>query len=208
MQKEYKRVRIFNNNFLEKFSLVNWYTPFIFWIPASLFLFINNIRMYNLLPREYFVIFILGVLTWTLAEYLIHRYLFHYRCRSKLGKKIVYIMHGNHHEDPGDPLRGVMPIIPAAFYLSILYGMFYLIIPIECLDAFFSSFIIGYLMYDGAHFYTHHAKPKTRVGKYLRKMHLIHHVRDDIIFGISSPLWDYLFGTISKREQNKVLDNY
>jgi len=114
-------------------------------------------------------------------------------------------MHGNHHEDPEDPHRGVMPIVPAAFYISLLYGLFYLLIPPAYINAFFASFLVGYLLYDEIHFYTHHANPKTKIGKYLRKMHLIHHVRDDIMFGISSPLWDLIFGTYY-RKNSKMED--
>ena len=205
MAKKYKRVSITNNAFLERFSLVNWYTPFLVWIPVIIFLFIRNMNSYQHSTNIYILILISGVLLWTLTEYLMHRFLFHFNSSSKIGDRIVYIMHGNHHEDPADPLRGVMPILPATFYISILYLLFSLFIPIQYLDALFASFLVGYLLYDGIHFYTHHGNPKNKVGKYLRKMHLIHHVQEGTMFGISSPLWDLVFRTYYRKETEKKL---
>ena len=61
---------------------------------------------------------------------------------------------------------------------------------------FFGGFLIGYLLYDYIHFYTHFVTPKSRIGKGLRKRHLQHHFAgDDIWYGVSSPFWDYVFRT-------------
>src|SRR5947199_9596471 len=54
-------------------------------------------------------LFLLGVLLWTLLEYLIHRYIFHYEPKSRLGKQLQYIIHGVHHAYPNDTRRLVMP---------------------------------------------------------------------------------------------------
>lgn len=194
-----QRVRIFENDFLESLTLVRWQTIFYVWVPVIIYLFYLSYRDFKLSITTYLITFILGLLIWSLVEYLIHRFPFHVKPKSKLGRQIVYSAHGNHHDDPFDPLRGVMPIAPAILYISILYGLFYVIIPMKFLNAFFASFLIGYLLYDGIHYYTHHGKPKSKLGKYLRRIHLVHHVHDDVMYGISSPLWDILFGTYKKR---------
>jgi len=193
------RVRIFENDFLESLTLVRLRTIFIVWIPVCIFLFYRSMTHYDLDLNTYLLILFIGLLTWSLAEYLIHRYVFHLKPSSDFGRKVVYSAHGNHHDDPFDPLRGVMPILPAILYASILYSFFYLIVPAMYLDAFFAAFMLGYLLYDGIHFYTHHARPKYKLGKYLRRVHLVHHVHDDVMFGISSPLWDWVFSTYRKR---------
>lgn len=194
-----QRVRIFKSDFLEKLTLVRWQTIFKFWVPVIIAMVIYQ----NLTFKTSFLLnlslLFLGILTWTLAEYLIHRYPFHWSPNSKWGKQLVYTMHGNHHDDPFDPLRGVMPIAPAILYVTLLYGFFYIILPASILNGFFAGFLVGYLCYDGIHYYTHHAKPKNPIGKYLRRVHLVHHVHDDTMFGISSPLWDIVFGTYVKR---------
>lgn len=194
-----RRVRIFKNDFLERLTLVRLRTIFIFWIPVGVFLVYRSYNQYGLSPNTYLVILFIGLLTWSLAEYLIHRYIFHLKPSSDFARKVVYSAHGNHHDDPFDPLRGVMPIMPAILYASILYGVFYLIIPGIYLDAFFAAFLIGYLLYDGIHYYTHHGRPKYKLGKFLKRVHLVHHVHDNVMFGISSPLWDHVFSTYRKK---------
>ena len=199
-QKRPKRVRIFKNDFLESLTLVRWQTIFKFWIPVILlFIYVGNIQYHLKLETNIGLLFS-GILVWSLMEYLIHRFPFHFRSNSEWSKQIVHTMHGNHHEDPGDPLRGVMPIIPAISYLTILYGLFALLVPAQFLKIFFSGFLIGYLCYDGIHYFTHHGKPKSKIGKYLRRSHLLHHVHHDRMYGISSPLWDILLGTYIKKD--------
>ena len=63
----------------------------------------------------------------------------------------------------------------------------------------FSGFIVGYLGYDYVHYYTHFARPTSWIGKGLRKRHLQHHFAfGDRWYGVSSPIWDYVFGTYVK----------
>jgi sterol desaturase/sphingolipid hydroxylase (fatty acid hydroxylase superfamily) len=62
------------------------------------------------------------------------------------------------------------------------------------------GFLLGYLIYDMTHFYVHHHKPKTRVGKLVRELHMRHHFQDHTRgFGVSAPFWDYVFRTPLKR---------
>jgi sterol desaturase/sphingolipid hydroxylase (fatty acid hydroxylase superfamily) len=194
-----ERVRIFKSDFLERLTLVKWQTIFKVWVPVIFFLVFWGNFNYPLSVGQNLGFLFLGILLWTLAEYLIHRFPFHWSPDNKFGKQLVYSMHGNHHDDPFDPLRGVMPIAPAIIYITILYFIFKLIFPVTILHVLFAGFLIGYLCYDGIHYYTHHAKPKNKIGKYLRRVHLVHHVHDDTMFGISSPLWDILLGTYIKK---------
>ena len=71
--------------------------------------------------------FLFGILLWTLTEYLIHRYIFHYEPKTRVGKRLHYMIHGVHHDYPNDARRLVMPpsvSVPLAF---LFYGMFLLI---------------------------------------------------------------------------------
>ncbi len=59
--------------------------------------------------------------------------------------------------------------------------------------------ILGYLGYDWMHYYTHHAVPKNRFGKFMRRFHLEHHFKTSTRqFGLSSPIWDYVFRSFRK----------
>ena len=72
------------------------------------------------------------------------------------------------------------------------YYCFYILAP----GLEIGGFLIGYLGYDYTHYATHFVRPKTRIGKGLRKRHLQHHFAcPDRWYGVSSPLWDYVFRT-------------
>jgi sterol desaturase/sphingolipid hydroxylase (fatty acid hydroxylase superfamily) len=59
-----------------------------------------------------------------------------------------------------------------------------------------AGLLTGYIAYDMTHYYTHHGKPRSRVGKYLKRYHLAHHHKEpDRLFGVSNPLWDVVFRT-------------
>ena len=88
--------------------------------------------------------------------------------------------------------------IPLAF---LFYGLFYLIwvkllgAP-QWLAPTFSGFIAGYLIYDLTHYATHHFKIKRRYFKFVKFNHMQHHFKcPDKRFGVSSPIWDHVFGT-------------
>ena len=59
------------------------------------------------------------MMTWTLTEYAVHRYLFHYPAQSEFGKRLVYLFHGIHHDQPDDATRLVMPPVPAIILLGV-----------------------------------------------------------------------------------------
>jgi len=63
----------------------------------------------------------------------------------------------------------------------------------------FSGFLLGYVAYDSVHYATHHMRMNNRIGKFLKEYHLRHHFQDDNTgYGVSNPLWDYVFGTTPK----------
>jgi sterol desaturase/sphingolipid hydroxylase (fatty acid hydroxylase superfamily) len=65
---------------------------------------------------------------------------------------------------------------------------------------FGAAFLAGYLAYDMTHYHVHHHKPRTRLGKMLRELHMRHHFQDHTRgFGVSAPFWDVVFGTRLKR---------
>jgi sterol desaturase/sphingolipid hydroxylase (fatty acid hydroxylase superfamily) len=141
----------------------------------------------------------LGLLVWTLTEYCLHRFAFHYEASSKFGKRLHFIVHGVHHDDPNDPSRLVMPPAVSLLIGAAMMPIFYFACgPIYCLPFTF-GFIWGYLGYDFIHYYTHHFTPRTAIGRYLKQSHMLHHFQDPTTrMGVSSPLWDFVFGTMGK----------
>jgi dihydroceramide fatty acyl 2-hydroxylase len=141
-----------------------------------------------------------GVGIWTLTEYWLHRLVFHWEPDNSFGRRMHFIIHGIHHDHPNDKLRLVMPpavSIPlAALFLlgfSLLFGT-------PAAYPIFGGFIGGYLVYDYTHYYVHHFVPKSELGKRLREQHMRHHFQDHRFgFGVSSPFWDAVFGTLPRR---------
>jgi len=196
-------IRIFKNPVLESFTHVHPIVPLLLWTPVILFLFY---RAYNIKELELLSIVWLsfsGILLWTFTEYFLHRVVFHWNAKSAWGKYFVFLFHGLHHDDPQDPTRLVMPPVPAILIVSVLWMIFSAIFPIRFIDAIMASFLIGYLCYDYIHYATHHFAMTSTLGKYLRKYHLQHHYSGEKSkYGVSSPLWDYVFKTVNGPKEN------
>jgi sterol desaturase/sphingolipid hydroxylase (fatty acid hydroxylase superfamily) len=136
-----------------------------------------------------------GVLLWTLLEYLLHRWLFHLPPVGPGGKMRAFLMHGYHHEFPNDKMRLVAPPL-MGWTLALSVGIVYALLFGKHWAPLFGGTALGYLGYDWIHYYTHHFHPRNRVGKWLRRYHLMHHFQDSTVrYGISSPLWDLVFRT-------------
>ena len=104
--------------------------------------------------------------------------------------------HGIHHLDPWDPTRLVFPPLAGIGIAGVIFGLIYLVLPLGPALALMSGFLAGYIAYDMTHYYTHHAKPRSRWGKFLRAYHMSHHHRyQHEMYGVSQPLWDIIFRT-------------
>src|SRR6266542_764271 len=144
-------VRMFESDFVELFSRVHPATPLVLYLPVVGFM------LYMALWRQKvscFVVaefFLLGILVCKLVEYVIHRYVFHYEPKTRVGKRLHYIIHGVHHDYPNDARRLVMPpsiSVPLAF---LFYGVFLLIFARFASSAF-AGLVFGYICYDMLHY--------------------------------------------------------
>jgi sterol desaturase/sphingolipid hydroxylase (fatty acid hydroxylase superfamily) len=143
-----------------------------------------------------------GLFFWSFAEYIMHRYLYHFITDSPIVKKLHYVMHGHHHEYPRDKGRLILPLIPSIFLALFFFGLFWLAMGPYAF-AFYPGFVFGYLAYAHIHYAIHSMSPPKYVG-YVWKHHYIHHFQEqDRAFGVSSPLWDYIFGTMPRRYYKK-----
>ena len=191
-------VRMFESDFMEFFSRVHPVTPLVLYVPLVCYMLYNSVWQRQLSIVAVTALFLLGILLWTLIEYLIHRYVFHYQPKTRWGKRLHYVIHGVHHDYPNDARRLVMPpavSIPLAF---LFYGLFLLVFR-GLTPPVFAGLVFGYVCYDMLHYATHHLAMKRGTWLWLKQYHLRHHYRDDHVgYGISSPLWDYVFRTTRK----------
>lgn len=153
-------------------------------------IFVKGTSFYDLI-----IAFVLGGFVWTFAEYLLHKYLFHYQSNNKFVKAFHYALHGYHHENPNDIDRLFMPPVPALLFLSVFFLVFYLIMG-NYAWFFLAGFDLGYLLYSFVHYNIH----KRKAPKGLEKLwhhHIIHHFKEpEKAYGVSSRMWDRVFGTM------------
>lgn len=195
--KKYDSIRIFKNPILESFTHVHPIIPLLLWVPVCSYWLYSGITQYDLTLSQLLLWSAIALVVWTLTEYLLHRFVFHFPTTGPWSERFVYIFHGLHHDDPQDPTRLVMPPVPAILIVSLLYFLFGLVVPERYLMVFMAFFMLGYLCYDYIHYATHHFKMTSKIGRYLKKYHLQHHYsHEESKYGVSSPLWDYIFRTV------------
>ena len=98
-------------------------------------------------------------------------------------------------ENPGIIL-GVIGFGIAILLGAIFFGIYWLIIS-ENTFFFWPGFFVGYASYLYVHYIVHAWKPPKNFFKILWEHHNLHHyVYDDKAYGVSSPLWDVVFGTM------------
>lgn len=191
-------VRMFQSDFMEFFSHVHPIAPLVIYVPVMGYLLYLALFARALPIAAVAGCFALGLVLWTLVEYSMHRFAFHYQPTSLWGKRLHFILHGVHHDYPNDASRLVMPPSVSIPLAIVFYALF--------LGAFgryaaaaFPGFLLGYLGYDMIHYATHHFSMKRGVWLWLKQYHMRHHYQDDHVgYGVSSPLWDYVFGTRQK----------
>jgi sterol desaturase/sphingolipid hydroxylase (fatty acid hydroxylase superfamily) len=194
--KPHQSIRLFKNPILEALTHVHPSIPFIVWIPAVLYFLVISSTEAALPVGAIALFFALGAAFWTFIEYTMHRYVFHFNATTEAGKYLVFLFHGIHHDDPQDPTRLVMPpVVSIALSIPFYFG-FKAALGAEGMP-FFSGFISGYLVYDYLHFAIHHFRPKTQWGKNLKEHHMKHHfIAHGAKWGVSSAVWDRVFGTM------------
>lgn len=199
-----KNIRLFKSDFLEKQTHVDPIVPALLWVPIVSYFLWRSVAVHGFGFSGMLSMAILGILVWTLTEYCLHRYVFHFKPRNAIEERLVFLFHGIHHDDPNDATRLVMPPLPGILIASVFYLLFRLLLGPVWVEPFFAFFLIGYLCYDYIHYYTHHFKPKTAIGKYIKQNHMDHHFRHhEALWGVSSPLWDFVFGTYVSRKSPK-----
>lgn len=188
-----QRVRLFQNNWLERLTLISPRMFIAIWtllLPLAVWAGWGSTGLLKGAG-----LFAIGLTIWSLFEYAMHRYLFHLEVDAPLLKWAIFLIHGNHHASPNDPLRGLMPLGVSVPVAGMVWGAFVLLCGAPG-TWLFLGFIIGYVIYDTLHFACHHWPMTGKLGKALKRHHMRHHYVDDFgNFGISAIFWDVMFGT-------------
>ncbi len=188
-----ERTRLFGSPFLESLTVISAPAFIALWavlLPAIL------ICALVVAPTLWApALIVAGLLGWSLTEYALHRFVFHFEARSPLVKRWIFIIHGNHHADSNDPLRNLMPPV-----VSLPVGG---LVWLACVSAIgpagtwaLLGFMSGYVTYDLVHYACHQWPMKSRLARMLKVHHMRHHhlnVRGN--YAITGMAWDRLLAT-------------
>lgn len=197
--------RLFDHPVLEKLTR----SPI--WVPQVMYLILISMALgYSYFQLNFSLLIILalalgGFLTWTFVEYIVHRFLYHTESESEWLNKVQFTGHTIHHQHPIDPSRLAMPPLPSGILSGLFFGLFYLLFTLFAFP-FWAGFITGYLVYITFHYYQHRIKsPRIKTLKKLWLYHQFHHyVNPYCAFGVSTLLWDYVFGTLPDIKKGKT----
>jgi sterol desaturase/sphingolipid hydroxylase (fatty acid hydroxylase superfamily) len=197
------QAQLFKNGYLEYLTKTH---PLVIWgmyLPVLILLPYYSISTVGFSGLTTFLVFMGGIFFWTFTEYILHRFAFHHHPSTERGKKINYVMHGNHHEYPRDRERLFMPAAPSIIIASVFFSVFFLALG-KYVFAFFPGFMLGYLIYGSMHYAIHAWNPPFKWMKGLWRNHHLHHYKHaDLGFGVSSTLWDHVFGTMYDLKKEK-----
>jgi sterol desaturase/sphingolipid hydroxylase (fatty acid hydroxylase superfamily) len=197
------RAQIFQNPVLERLTRTHIAFPISIFIFIAIGLIYYGITYSFINVLEAVGFFLLGWLIFSWLEYMAHRFVFHMETDTPIKARVQYTFHGNHHEYPKDKDRLAMPPIVSLFIASFLFFVFKLIFG-QFVFGVVAGLLFGYAMYLFVHYAVHAYAPPKNFLKQLWIHHSIHHYKDpNVAYGVSSPLWDYILGTMPKRANTK-----
>jgi sterol desaturase/sphingolipid hydroxylase (fatty acid hydroxylase superfamily) len=176
-----KRLTLFQNPVLEFSTYSHPLAAMAVWMPIGLISLCwpeisTSAEEIGIVERAF--LGLAGVIVWGLAEYAIHRWIFHFPAKRELSKRLVFVIHGCHHVDPQDARRNMMPLgasIPIG--LAVFCSAWWLLGTTPATQ-FFGTFALAYLAYDVVHFALHQLKSSNRLFRVLQERHRTHHFRN------------------------------
>lgn len=140
-------------------------------------------------------LFLFGIALWTLIEYILHRYIFQLHHNFPSLGKILKVFHGLHQENPRAHEHLFVQPFPGTLIIAVACGLLYISVGSLALPLM-SGVTGGYLAYCYIH-YTVHTRPSKLPFHKLWIHHLKHHHKyPDKAYGVTSPIWDMVFGTM------------
>ena len=145
--------------------------------------------------------YVVGLASYTLVEYLTHRWMFHYKFVDRPGiEHYLYTIfdskHNGHHANTLDGnhinggLKDLMPLFVVAAPLSF-------VAPIYTLPVMLAGNVQGYIITEWIHHSMHFYKFRDPYFRYARRHHFYHHSPRGVNrgYGVTNGFWDIIFGT-------------
>lgn len=193
------QVRLFRSDFLESLTHSNSVIILTIWYPVAFAFLFNGFRSAQSMGT-FAVGILIGLFSWSIIEYFAHRVLYHFPVKSPLLRQYMYMYHGVHHREPFASSRVTMPVLPAALFFVVAYLGLNFVIPERYFSSIFGAYILGYALYESLHFAIHRLDLDLPFIRYMRRHHMAHHLGGpQQKFGLTTPIWDYVFGTLGKK---------
>ena len=145
---------------------------------------------------------LLGAVLWSFFEYVLHRFAFHEARGRNYGSR----EHLRHHADPVYTLWNNWPawlgVLLVGFGLWRWAAVALVGTAPSTAWAVGSGWVLGYAFYEWLHMACHLWGPRTAYGAFVRRHHFHHHFGAPLRnHGVTSPVWDLVFGTYDRVEK-------
>lgn len=169
---------------------VGYYADFV--IYPALVLGLSVVALMHAMPERrlaWLGVVIAGIMGWTLLEYLMHRFVLH-----RIG--FFDALHDLHHAAPNAMMGTPSWVSLAVIAVGICFP-FWLALGDFYGSAGVVGVMVGYYWYICVHHISHHWRVRHRSYLYAAKRHHAqHHHADEMAnFGVTTPVWDWLFGS-------------
>jgi hypothetical protein len=133
-----------------------------------------------------------GAVSWTAAEYALHRFAMH----ELRGRGLPSVEHLKHHADVTYFSPTSKKLASAAGTTTVVYPLAAAVTGRRWATAFTGGLLAMYFAYEAIHRRIHTHPPVNRYGRWTRRNHLQHHFGSPMRnFGVTTPVWDALFRT-------------
>lgn len=193
------QARLFKSQYMEMMTKTHPIVIYSLYFPVIVLMLYYGAAYKNLPVSLEIMLFFGGAFFWSFFEYILHRFVFHLVAETPRLQRIIYTMHGVHHEFPRDRERLFMPPVPSILVATITFSLTLALMGWNAL-AFFPGFLFGYLVYGSMHYAIHAFAPPKFMKALWRNHHLHHYKTPDKGFGVSSVLWDVVFRTIPGKD--------
>ena len=146
-----------------------------------------------------------GIALWSLLEYLIHRFMGH----SPRGRNPFRTEHVRHHATTHYFAPTLKKALVATPVIGLTWALLALLLDLPEGSVFALGLTVMYVAYEVAHRRAHTHPPTGPYSRWLRRNHFHHHFRNPRAnHGVTSPIWDFVFGTHEAPELIRVPEKH
>lgn len=197
------QIKLFKHPFINQLIFTNSLVAVSVYFAISIAITVYGFFQVEISVTKGPLLVIVGLLVFTLVEYLVHRFLYHSDENYEENKNWQYLVHGIHHVHPKEHGLLALPIPFALAVNGILFLLFFLVLSHYAYFVF-PGFLSGYATQLFIHHRVHTRKPPKNIFRFFWRHHMLHHYSSEKeAFGVITSFWDVVFGTMPKRKHTQ-----